>query len=92
MDISRFLIVDPDKVYLVSYYGLQGLIEFDKSQPKLKNFLVIGGPVPIKSMPVENGVRIYLLPDEFDNLHEITEIGGYLAKGVMVTMPIKRII
>ena len=43
-------------------------------------------------MPVENGVRIYLLPDEFDNLHEITEIGGYLAKGVMVTMPIKRII
>ena len=90
MDISCLLEVDPKFVYLVSYFNSQQLLEFDKSQQALKNFLVLGGPVPIKSLPVENGVRIFRLPDDYGDLQEVANLGGYLAKGLNVTLPIKR--
>ena len=91
LDITVLPLVDPNKVYLVSYYISGQLIEFDKSQTNLKCFLVLGGPPPIKSVEVEIGVNIYKLPDNYDDLKEVAEIGGYLAKGVELSQPIQRV-
>ena len=91
LDITVLPLVDPNKVYLVSYYISEELIEFDKSQKNLKNFLVLGGPPPIKSVEVEIGVSIYKLPDDYSDLVEVTSIGGYLAKGVELSQSIQRV-
>jgi len=90
LDISSLPIADLSKVYLVSFYQSGKLIEFDKSQKNLKNFLITGGPPPIKSTPVEIGVTCYLLPDGYSNLDEVTELNGYLAQGVILNQPINR--
>ena len=90
IDISSLVLVDPNRVYLVSYYLSGKLVEFDKSQTNLKTFLVLGGPPPIKSMEVEIGVSIYKLPDDYDDIDEVTGLGGYLAKGVELTQPLIR--
>ena len=81
LDISSLVLTSPDKVYLTSYYISGSLLEFDKSYQNLQKFLVLGGPPPIKSMEVEIGVKIYKLPDDYDDLNEITSLGGYLAFG-----------
>jgi hypothetical protein len=90
MNINELERVNPNNVYLVAYYNSDQLIEFDKSVSDLKNFLVLGGPVPIKSLPVEIGVTIYYLPEDSYSSKDISDLGGYLAKGIFVTLPIKR--
>lgn len=90
LDLSNLPIVDLDKVYLVSYYLDDKLIEFDKSYKDLKKFLVIGGPPPIKSSKVEIGTKVFQLPDDFNEFDEIKLVNGYLAFGVFLTTSIRR--
>ena len=90
LDINSLSLADPNRIYLTSYYISGKLVDFDKSQKNLRNFLVVGGPPPIKSSKVEIGVRVYKLPEEIYDLNEITETGGYLAMGIELSQPIQR--
>lgn len=90
IDINSLVLVNPDLIYLTAYYISGELIEFDKSQQTLKKFLVLGGPPPIKSMEVEIGIKIFKLEDDYDDLSEVTSLGGYLALGVELSQPLIR--
>lgn len=82
--------ISSSKVYLISYFMGENEQGFEPATKPTEFFIVTGGPVPIRTLKAEMGVKIYKVPSGDDPFTLAKEIGGYVAKGYVTEEPVKR--
>jgi hypothetical protein len=82
--------ISPSKVYLISYFMGEEEKSFEQPKKETEFFVVTGGPVPIKALKVEMGVKIFKVPAGDDPFTLAKDLGGYVAKGYIMEEPVIR--
>jgi hypothetical protein len=82
--------INAGKVYLISYFMGEEEKVFEQPKKETEFFVVTGGPVPVKALKVEMGVKIYKVPAGQDPFAFAKELGGYVAKGYIMDEPVVR--